>query len=362
MIEGESGIIAKAPPYLRPKYVVSKKQLVWPNGAVSLVYTSDEPDAARGDQHEKIWADELAAWIDMSTWDHLLMGLRIGRCPQVAVTTTPRRMKLLRDLLKDATTAVTRGATMDNRANLHPTFVQRMLDLYDGTELGKQELYGEVLEDRSGAFWTLDRINELRVRTHPALTRVVVGVDPAITNNRRSDRIGIVVVGLGVDGHLYVLADRSLKASPAGWAAEVLAAYTRFGASLISAETNRGGDLIEHTLRQAAEKDGLSINVDTMNSQEGKGGRAEPVSAMYERGLVHHVGTHKELEDEMCDWDPQESRYSPNAVDALVFAATELRPNTTPHRNITAMAEPEEDTYSVNRSGLWLPERERGML
>ena len=356
MIFGESGIIQKAPAYLRPRYIVSKKQLEWPTGAISPVFTSDEPDAARGHQHEKIWADELAAWIDLETWDQLLMGLRIGAAPQAIVTTTPRRMKLLRELLKDVTTAVTRGRTFDNAANLSQKFLQRMELLYGGTELGRQELDGEVLEDKVGAYWTQDLIDRLRVNSHPELTRIVIGVDPAVTNNKRSDRIGIVVVGLGKDGHLYVLADLSMKGSPGQWVDTVLAAYRRYGANLIVAETNRGGDLIEHCIRVAAERGGWAPQISTMNSQEGKGGRAEPVSTMYEKGLVHHVGKHPELEDEQCDWDPTLSKYSPNALDALVFACTELMPSLLPHLpELHTVQAPDLSIYEAERPSLWLP-------
>jgi phage terminase large subunit-like protein len=363
MIFGESGIIAKAPPDLKPRYVVSLKELQWPDGRVSNCYSADEPDQARGANSEKVWADEVGAWPedsnpDNNLWTHLKLGCRIGDRPQLLVTTTGKRRKVLRELLKDPACVVTRGHTTDNRANLHATFIQQMLRDYDGTTLGAQELGGDVLEDIDGALWRSEDIRH--VREAPCrLVRTVIGIDPAVTNNRRSDAVGIVVVGLGEDDRLYVLADLSDKMGPAEWADRALRAYKDFSVDLIVAETNRGGELIEHTLREAAQKDGWLPRVRTHNSQEDKSVRAEPVSVRYQKGRVLHVGEHRWLEHEMLEWDPAETGgKSPNRIDALVFACTELAPNLGPGNFESVQVEPKPDLLRPDRQRqIWTPER-----
>lgn len=334
MIEGESGIIARAPPDLKPKYMTSLKELHWPatadhpNGRISLCFSADEPDQGRGPQSEALWCDELAAWGNEKLWHNLFMACRIGDKPQILVTTTGRRSKFLKALTLKKGTHLTRGHTLDNRGNLAPRAVAEMLEAYEGTELGRQELGGDILDDKTGAYWELDSIPRILRCDLPALEKVVIGLDPAITNNRRSDLVGIVVVGIGYDGIMYVLEDLSRRAGPAEWADLVLGAYIRHRAQKVLAESNRGGDLIEHTLREAAAGRNLEVHIETMNSQEGKSGRAEPVSTMYAKGRVKHVGNDlAELEDEMTDWIPSETPWSPNRIDALCFACNDLSPN-----------------------------------
>jgi len=362
MIEGESGLKAKSPPHLYPRYITSQKLLRWKTGQESHIFTSDEPDGSRGHQHQKVWADELAAWHSFEPWDNLKMGLRIGTNPQICVTTTPRRLKLLRQILAKANTAVTRGRTVDNAANLAAEALEELLDSYANTELGRQELDGELLDDCEGAYWDQELINELRIleKNLPPLVRVVIGVDPAITNNSRSDHVGIVVVGLGIDGHVYVLADLSCKASPGQWASLIIKAYREFGADKCIVETNRGGDLLAHTLR-IMDADAI-LNIDEINSQEDKPGRAEPVSALYSQKVrrAHHVGTMKLLEDEMTDWDPRISKYSPNRIDALVFAVVELIPNLRPSRPISQRVDPRKEIYLPARKSVWTPSKGPG--
>lgn len=323
MVEGESGILATSPPWFKPKYEPSKRRLTWPNGAIATTYSADEPDLLRGPQHDGFWADELAAWPYEDTWDQLQFGLRLGKRPCGIVTTTPRPTKLIIELTKASTTHVTRGSTYDNRANLAPSFFAQIIKKYEGTRLGRQELLAEILTDIEGALWKRSRIDELRVRVAPELKRVVVAIDPAVTATEGSDETGIVVAGLGVDNHGYTLADYSLRGSPHEWASQAIDAYIKFNADRIVAEVNNGGDMVEHVIRGVAKERGLRIAYKEVRATRGKQLRAEPVSALTEQGIAHHVGTHAELEDQKCTWVPGDAK-SPDRLDAEVWAFTEL--------------------------------------
>jgi len=322
MVEGESGILSISPPWFRPVYEPSKRRLTWPNGAIATLYSADEPDLLRGPQHDAAWADELAAWRRPEAWDNLMFGLRLGPDPRVVVTTTPRPVKLIRDLLKDPTTVVTRGSTYENAANLAPAFLEQIISRYEGTRLGRQELYGEVLDDVPGALWQRKRIDELRVSEAPELVRVVVAIDPAVTNEEGSDETGIVVAGRGVDGHAYVLADKSCRMSPDGWARRAVKAFYDHEADRIIGEVNNGGDLVETVIRTVDPK----VPYKAVRASRGKSVRAEPVAALYEQGKVHHVGTFDHLEDQLCQITPDgyQGSGSPDRADALVWALTEL--------------------------------------
>lgn len=353
MIEGESGIMARSHPDNRPLYIVSRRELRWPSGQIAKIYSADEPDQLRGPQHERAWADELAAWSSFEAWDDLLMGLRLGPKPQVVVTTTPRRLKILRDLRAQATTVVTQGRTVENRANLSAKFLAVMDERYGGTRLGRQELEGELLDELEGALWSQSLIDACQWKgPTPELKRVIVGVDPSITSKRSSDETGIVAAGLGVDEDIYVLRDDSCRARPAQWAERVRATCKDVGATAVVLETNRGGETCEEVLRAAFGD--CPIRVITLNSQQGKAGRAEPVSALYEKGRVRHVPGLTHLEDEMVSWQPQVARVSPNRIDALVFAVNELLPGSTIWRpELSAVAEIEASAYRVERHGSW---------
>lgn len=321
MIEGESGILAICPKDEKPVYVASKRQLQWPNGAKSLVFTADEPERLRGKQHEKIWADELGAWRYAEAWDQAMFGLRLGKYPQVCVTTTPRPIPLVKDLVKNPTTVVTRGSTYENRPNLAKAFFADIIRKYEGTRLGRQELNAELLEDNPGALWNLAQIDSLRVKDPPILLRIVVGVDPSVSAEGDKDECGIVVAGIGIDGHFYVLDDLSLSASPDGWARQAVDKGYKFnGADRIVAEINNGGAMVESTIRTVD----ANVSYKGVHASRGKRTRAEPISALYEQGRVHHVGIFAKLEDQMCEWDPAISTESPDRVDALVWALTEL--------------------------------------
>lgn len=321
MVEGESGILAISPPWARPLYEPSKRRVTWPNGSMVTVYTADEPDRLRGPQHHWAWCDELAAWRYPDAWDMLMFGLRLGSDPRVVVTTTPKPIKLVRDLISSPTTAVTTGSTYENLANLAPAFRDAIISRYEGTRLGRQELLAELLDDVPGALWTRSIIESCRVRETPELVRIVVAIDPAVTSGEDADETGIIVAGLGVDGHGYVLADRSVHlASPETWARRAVVAYREFTADRIVAEVNNGGEMVELTLRTVDR----SVSYRAVHASRGKRVRAEPVAALYEQGRIHHVGAHPTLEDQMCQFVPEGSDISPDRVDALVWAMTDL--------------------------------------
>ena len=325
MVQGESGILAICPKWERPEYKASQRKLVWPNGAESLIFTADEPDRLRGKQHEKLWADELAAWRYADAWDQAKFGLRLGAHPQSVITTTPRPTALVRSIIADPATHVTRGSTLDNRANLAGAFVDAVIKKYEGTRLGRQEIDGEVLDDNPGALWKRSDIDQHRVVAAPKLQRIVVAIDPAAKSRADSDDTGIVAAGVAsIEGvpHGFVLEDATMAmAKPEAWATQAVQLYHRLKADRIVAESNNGGEMIESVIRA---KD-MNVPVTLVTATRGKEIRAEPVSALYEQGRIHHVGSLAKLEDEMCEWDPADStKASPNRMDALVWAITEL--------------------------------------
>jgi phage terminase large subunit-like protein len=322
MVEGESGILAICPPDERPQYRPSKRRLEWPNGAISLIFTADEPERLRGKQHEKLWCDEVASWKYEESWDQAMFGLRLGNNPQAIATTTPKPTKLMRGLVKESTTHVTRGSTYDNEQNLAGTFLSKIITKYEGTRLGRQELNAELLEDNPGALWNRDNIDETRIQKMPDLLRVVVGVDPAASSNEDSDETGIVICGRDKQQppHFYVIDDLSTVASPDGWAASAVRGYGLHKADRIIGEVNNGGEMVEAVIRH---KD-ANVSYKAVHASRGKAIRAEPISALYEQKRVHHVGFFAQLEDQLCDWNPQTDTDSPDRLDALVWALTEL--------------------------------------
>ncbi len=317
MIEGDSGLLNVGHPDSRPEYEPSKRRLTWPNGATALVFSSKEPDQLRGPQFDCAWADEIRTWYyPQETWDNLMFGLRLGEHPRVVAGTTPSPISLIRNLLKSLDTVVTGGTTYENRVNLAPSFYAQIIKHYEGTRLGQQEIHAKLLEDVPGALWARSNI-----KYHPApdMLRVVVAIDPAVTSGESSDETGIIVVGLGVDKRGYVLADRSCRLSPDGWARRAVQAYHDFKADRVIGEVNNGGEMVELTLRTVDR----NIPYKAVHASRGKQARAEPVSALYEQGKVSHVEPFTELEDELCTWTP-ESGESPDHLDALVWALTEL--------------------------------------
>lgn len=305
MVEGESGILATAHPANRPVYNPTTRRLTWPNGAVATTFSAEEPNSLRGPQFDAAWCDELAAWsYAQEAWDQLQFGLRLGKHPRVCITTTPRPTPIIRGLVDDSrqggSVVVTKGSTFDNAANLAPSFLEQLIRKYEGTRLGRQEISAEILDDNPGALWKRDDIERSRVRVAPEMRRIVVAVDPAASENAQACECGIVVAGVGKDGHGYILEDLSLVASPNEWGAIVEQAYRRHKADRVVAEQNMGGALVEMLLRTI----NRNIPYTRVTAARGKQIRAEPVAALYEQGRVHHVGEWPELEDQLVTWDP----------------------------------------------------------
>jgi len=324
MVEGVSGLLAVHPRHERPLFEPSKRRLTWHNGAVAEMFSADEVEGLRGPQFSAAWCDELAKWRNgQMAWDMLQFGLRLGACPQAVVTTTPRAIALIKKIMADEATATVKLATADNEGNLAPAFLAEMRRRYEGTDLGRQELFGEIVDDGEGALWRRHWIEEARVAGRPELMRTIVALDPPVTSTAASDACGIVVAGLGADNRAYVLADCSVKGrEPDAWAQAAIAAYDHFGADAIVAEVNQGGDLVVGVLQQF--RDNLPVR--KVNATRGKWLRAEPVAALYAQARVAHVGRFDKLEDQMCAFGPdgRVDGRSPDRVDALVWAITEL--------------------------------------
>lgn len=324
-VEGDSGFLAKSPPWFRPIYQPSQRQLTWPNGAIATLYSAEEPDRLRGPQHDAAWLDEMAAWKVMrDTWDMLQFGLRLGPRPRQVITTTPRPVSLLKEIMARPDTIITRGSTSENAANLAPAFLQTIIDKYKGTRLGRQELDGELIEEVEGALWTRALIEQARMTgSPPAMKRIVIGVDPAVTAKEDSNLTGIIAAGIGQDNRGYLLADGSGRFSPDGWARKAVSLFDSLKADRFVAEGNQGGDMVRHTINSVRPNAPVTI----VHASRGKQARAEPIAALYEQNKVSHCGVFPDLEDQMCTWEPLGDMPSPDRIDAMVWAFTDLMLN-----------------------------------
>ena len=324
MIEGESGIVNISPHWDKPIYEPSKRKLTWPNGAHALAFSSHEPDQLRGPQFDAAWCDELASWeYPAQTWDNLSFALRLGRRPRSVVTTTPKSIELVHSLPNRPGVQVTRGATYENQDNLPPAYFNQLIEQYDGTRIGQQEIYAELIDEDEDAIWKREWIEKARLSSHPPISRIVVAIDPAMSTKPNSSETGIVVVGADMRRkHAYVLADESGRLTPNSWALRAAHLFDKFNATRIIAEDNAGGDMVKSTLKNAVER---TLPYKGIKARRGKYIRAEPVAALYEQGRVHHVGRFPDLEDQMCTWTPDLGpSNSPDRADALVHAITEL--------------------------------------
>lgn len=330
MVFGESGINSVFPPHQRPRITKKPVRVEFHTGAVAFGYNATEPDQLRGPQFDCAWGDELAKWrYARETWDQLQFGLRLGKRPRQIVTTTPRPIPILKEILAADTTVVTRGVTTDNRANLAASFIKSITEKYAGTRLGRQELSAEILDDVPDALWTRAALDRDRRKPDqvPSLRRVVIAVDPAAKKNDIPEdgaATGIVVAGVGDDGRGYVLDDATCRESPMGWARKAIACFDRYEGDCIVGEINNGGDMVESTIRAVR----TTVPFKEVTASRGKWVRAEPIAALYEQGRISHVGTFAELEDEMVNFGPNGmvGDASPDRVDALVWALTELFP------------------------------------
>lgn len=337
MIEGPAGILSVHERHERPSWSPSLRRLEWPNGAVAQVFSAEDPDSLRGPQFEAAWADELAKWKHgEATWDMLQFGLRLGMHPRQMVTTTPRPIPLLKRFLADPHVAVSRVRTADNAENLAPAFLETVIGRYGGTRLGRQELDGEIIEDRPDALWTRDGIELNRVEAAPPLMRIVVAVDPPASSSKRADACGIVAAGVDEGGTAYVLEDATASGlKPPEWAAKAVALYRRLQADALVVETNQGGEMATGVIREVDP----AVPVVGVRATRGKYLRAEPVSVLYAQGRVRHVGALPELEDELCDFGPGglSTGRSPDRMDALVWALTELMLRTRPEPRVRVL-------------------------
>ena len=364
MINGESGFLArcwkgdrdvKGKRLGTPSWLPTKRALIWDQGDYKdakekptvLFFSAEEPERLRGPQFELAWCDELAAWNkDRGTWDMLQFCLRLGKHPQICVTTTPKPTKLVRDILKNPKTVVTYGSTFDNSANLAANYIEAVKSQYEGTRLGRQELYAEVLDEASGALWNRQLLATCEVEVDKpiefaeTLARVVVSVDPAVSSNAESDMTGIVVAGQDINGVCYILQDATDRYTPEGWAAKAIELYNEYGADRIVAERNQGGEMVRYTFKSVDE----TIPIKLVHASRGKYARAEPVSALYERGRVKHVKGLDALEDQMVQWEPLGSIGSPDRLDAMVWAVTELA--------LKGVAKPELNLAYADAKGL----------
>ena len=334
MIEGPGGLLRNAAPKERPEYAPSNRRLTWPNGSWATIYSDGEPEQLRGFSGDTGWLDEFAKYrYPKIVWDNLQFGMREASTdrPRLVITTTPRPLALLRQIENLSSTITVTGSSYENRANLDPKWLAETLAPYEGTRFGRQEIHAEILDDVPGALWTRRNLDDYRVREAPDLERVVIGLDPPATSGEDANEAGIVAAGLArnKDGHPhgYTLDDWSMRGSPDEWGRRAVAAYHRFDADRIVAESNQGGEMVEHVIR-SIDRD---VPVTLVHATRGKYVRAEPISALYEQGRVHHVGTFPELEDQMVSFTPENAAdrsrgLSPDRTDALVWAYTNLFP------------------------------------
>lgn len=352
MVEGESGLLTclRASELrggaIDAAWNRSLGELYLANGSKFKTYSSEKPWKLRGPQFHFAWADEACFWADAhkgtvtdTTWSNLTIATRLPRRAtwpedyrtQVVVATTPRPVALLRvtdpqmtapGLMQRENVIITRGRTVDNLENLSETYKANVVAPLLGTQLGRQELDAEILEDRENALWRRDWLDRDRLPPDPRpdMVRIVIGVDPAVTSTEASDLTGIVVAGADRDGHGYVIADHTLRGTPMAAMQKVAWAYEAYEADRVVGEVNNGGDYIGTVLH--------TVNPDVpyraVRASRGKETRAEPVSSLYEQRRVHHLGTFPQLEDEMCTWAPGDPS-SPDRVDALVWAFYDLK-------------------------------------
>jgi len=346
MVEGDSGILACARG-LQIDYEPSKSRLTFPNGTRAYIYSAEVPSKLRGPQHHFAWADELSSWNDANkgdsvdtAWNNLVLGLRLGKKPQVIVTTTPKNNRLTKTIMNRSSTVITKGSTYDNLDNLAPVFREQVLSSYEGTRIGRQELLGELLEDIEGAMWSNPMLEAALTDSVPDMQRVVVAIDPSGGDGEGNDEQGIVVAGQGVDGLYYVLDDRSCKLSPQGWASRAVAAYHEYQADKLVAEKNFGGDMVEAIIKQVDNQVAFKM----VTASRGKVQRAEPIAALYEQGKVRHVKGLEILESQLTSWTPT-SGTSPDRLDAMVWALTELA--------LGKKAVPEISVITFGQSNSW---------
>jgi phage terminase large subunit-like protein len=324
MIEGISGLMSAHARIERPVWIPSRRRLEFASGAVAHAFSAEDPESLRGPQFAAAWCDEIAKWRHAeATFDMLQFGLRLGDRPRQVITTTPRPNALLKRLIADPRCAVTRAGTAKNAYHLSPAFLETVVKRYAGTRTGRQELDGEIIEQRPDALWSRATIESSRVEAAPPLARIVVAVDPPASSGEGADACGLVAAGRAADGTIHVIADETAGGmTPALWARKAIALWRRLSADALVVEVNQGGDMVRAVIGEADP----TVPVIAVRATRGKWLRAEPIAALYEQGRVRHAGVFPALEDEMCDFavDGLSSGRSPDRVDALVWAITAL--------------------------------------
>lgn len=338
MVEGPSGLLSVFPESERPFYEPSKRRITFKNGSIATLFSAEEPQRLRGPNNHWAWCDEVGAWkYQQATWDMLMFGLRLGDNPQCLVTTTPRPTPVLNEIMLDTTggSVLTHSTTYANRGNLASSFFSKIIRKYEGTNLGRQELMGELIGDTPGALWTRGLIERHRIDARaengsvrfdmlPTPLRMVVAVDPPATKGNEEMELddlpeaGIICAFKGTDGHAYVIEDASIVGSPQEWGSQAVGCYKRHRADRMVAEVNQGGEMVEYVIRSIDSR----VSFLSVHASKGKITRAEPIAALYEQGRVHHVGGFPQLEDQMTTYVP--GNKSPDRMDALVWALTEL--------------------------------------
>jgi len=347
MVEGESGLLAVLDRYgVGYRWNRSLGQLILTNGSRADLYSGEKPRQLRGPQHHAGWADELAWWMHpRATWDNLLFGLRLGDRPRIIITTTPRPLTLLSELVVDRRTVMTTGSTMENRANIPPDILQTWLEKYDGTSVGQQELYGILADGIDGALWSRALLAAAHGAVLPDLERIVVTIDPAVTSSEESDATGLVVAGRGpapagweppegvldlaramAAPHLYVLHSEQDRWTPTEACTRAVELALLYGADELVVEANNGGDYLTAVLYAALDAAGVRMRVEKVTATRKKITRAEPTVALYEQHRAHHVGKHEALEDQLVSYTGDGKEASPDLMDALVWAQARLIP------------------------------------
>jgi len=323
MVElGPASILKISRPDFMPKYEPSKRRVTWPNGCVGTIYSGDEPDQVRGPSHDIAWIDELAKFkYPKAIIDNLMFGLRNREDLRILVTTTPRPIPIIKELINDPDTKNIIGSTYENRDNLPKKYFDYIIKKYEGTRLGRQEIHGYILEDNPDALWTRKIIEKNRRNKAPKLIRIAIAIDPQATDNIMSSETGIIGGGLSEDRHVWILEDATIKGSPDKWGNAAVTAYHKLEADRVVGEVNNGGDMVEYVIRSIE----ANIPYKSVRASRGKYTRAEPVSALYEQGKIHHVGCFPDLEDQLCEWVPGDK--SPDRLDALVWLVYELMPD-----------------------------------
>ncbi|MBS0271222.1 MAG: DNA-packaging protein [Proteobacteria bacterium] len=322
MVEGPSGLLAVHPPAERPLYEPSKRQIMWPCGALATCFSAQAYEQLRGPQFDTAWVDELAKFQDAEkVWNQLMFTLRRGINPRAIVTTTPRSTQFIKKLSQDPDIVVTKGSTFENAKNLARPFLDYMFKHYEKSSLGRQELYADFIDDHQGALWNSKLIEQARSSfQNIPLQRIVISIDPAVSCGAQSDETGIIAAGITTQGVGVVLEDFSIKAPASAWIKRAIDAYHRLNADRIVAEVNMGGDLVEQLLRSYD----TSISFKAVRATRSKIIRAEPIAALYERGKIWHAQHFPELEAQLCTYIPGVSPKSPDRLDALVWALSDL--------------------------------------